>query len=148
MTTAVHQAPDLHERLEGYRPGPSRPHNQANVRAKTSYLADLLGSAGSGLRAAGLGPVYPYGHSRRIQLPPGLPVAAYCEVRLMASQSYTRLTLVTLAPSGNPQESEALLEMLRRRYADVLATGAGTPLRAMSPSKPSPVSRSRGGAES
>lgn len=85
------------------------------------YLADLLSNAGTGLRAVGLGPIRPHGHSRRIELPADLTVAPRAEVRLMASQSCTRLTLVTLAPSGNPQESETLLEMLRGRYAEALA---------------------------
>jgi hypothetical protein len=159
-TTAVHLAPGLQGRLQGYaekrdwpvtraaaflievgldreEPGTAlsatpranerQPHNQANVRAKRIYLADLLSGAGTGLDAAGLGPVRPHGHSRWIALPPDLSLAAHSEVRLMASQSYTRLTLVTLAPSGNPQESEALLELLRERYAEALAAHLPAP---------------------
>ena len=124
-TTAVHLVPGLRERE------PPRPHNQANTRAKRAYLADLLSNAETGLRAIGLNSVRQYGHSRRIQLPPELPLAAHSEVRLMASQSYTRLTLVALAPAGNRQESEALLELLRHRYADPLTARlpAGTDLR-------------------
>src|SRR5262249_35918415 len=122
---AVHLAPGRYER------GLPRPHNQANVRAKRIYLADLLSNAETGLRAVGLNSIRTYGHSRRIQLPPDLPIAAHSEVRLMASQSYTRLTLVALAPAGIRQESEALLELLRQRYADVLTARlpAGTNLR-------------------
>lgn len=39
----------------------------------------------------------------------------------MAGQFYTRLTLVTLAPSGSQDESRAILELLRQRYEDALA---------------------------
>jgi hypothetical protein len=97
-----------------------RLHNQENVHAKAVYLADLLSAAGPGLRAAGLGPIRPHGHSRRIALPADLAVAAVSEIRLMASQSCTRLNLVTLSRSGNPYESEALLELLKQRYGDTL----------------------------
>jgi len=39
----------------------------------------------------------------------------------MAGRTYTRLTLVALAPSGNRDASEAILELLRERYGDALA---------------------------
>jgi hypothetical protein len=79
----------------------------------------------------GYGPIRPYGHSRRIGLPPDLAVADRSEVRLMAGRSYTRLTLVALSPSGSRDESEAILELLRERYHDALAARlpAGTDIR-------------------
>jgi hypothetical protein len=38
----------------------------------------------------------------------------------MAGKNYTRLALVALAPSGSRDESEAVLELLRQRYENVM----------------------------
>lgn len=99
--------------------------------AYQQYMDAVLGRAGPAVLKLGYGSIHPYGHSRRIDLPPDLPVADRSEVRLMAGRSYTRLTLVALAPSGSREESEATLELLRQRYEDALAARlpAGTEVR-------------------
>jgi hypothetical protein len=92
----------------------------------------VLERVGPAVLKLGYGAVRPCRHSRRIDLPPDLPVASRSEVRLMAGQSYTRLTLVALAPSGSRDESEVILEVLRHRYEGALAVrlpaGTGHPL--------------------
>lgn len=89
--------------------------------AYKQYMDAILERAGPAVLRLGCGSIRPYGHSRRIDLPRDLPVAGRSEVRLMAGRSYTRLTLVTLAPSGSQDESQAILELLRQRYEDALA---------------------------
>jgi hypothetical protein len=44
----------------------------------------------------------------------------------MAGRTYTRLTLVALAPSGSREEGEATLELLRERYEAALAPRLAT----------------------
>lgn len=98
--------------------------------AYKQYMDAVLERAGPAVLKLGYGSIRPYGHSRRIDLPPDLPLAGRSGVRLMAGQSYTRLTLVALAPSGSRDESGAILELLRRRYEDALdRLPAGTEVR-------------------
>jgi hypothetical protein len=40
----------------------------------------------------------------------------------MAGQRFTRVNLVALSPSGSPAESEVVLELLRNRYGEELAS--------------------------
>ena len=101
---------------------PRQAGNPANEQANRAYMAVVLDRAGPALHAAGYGPFRSHGHSRRIELPADLFLAGRSEVRLMASQSYTRLTLVALSTSGDRDESEAVLEALRQRYEATLAT--------------------------
>ena len=110
---------------------PRQSSNPAADLAYKQYMEAVLERAGPALLRLGYGPIRPYGHSRRIELPPDLPVASRSEMRLMAGRSYTRLTLVALATSGSREESEATLELLRQRYEDALAARfpAGTQVR-------------------
>lgn len=110
---------------------PRQIRNPAADVAYRQYMDAILERAGPAVLELGYGSIRPYGHSRRIDLPPDLPVADRCEVRLMAGRSYTRLTLVALAPTGSRDESEAILELLRQRYEDALAARlpAGTEVR-------------------
>lgn len=100
---------------------PRQSGNLAADLAYKQYMDAILGRAGPAVLKLGYGSIRPYGHSRRIDLPPDLPLVNRSEVRLMAGRSYTRLTLVALAPSGSRDESEATLELLRQRYEDALA---------------------------
>lgn len=100
---------------------PRQSSNPAADLAYKEYMDAVLERAGPAVMKLGYGPIRPYGHSRRIGLPSDLPAASHSEVRLMAGRTYTRLTLVALAPSGNRDGSEAVLELLRERYGDALA---------------------------
>jgi hypothetical protein len=100
---------------------PRQSGNLAADLARKRYIDAILERVGPAVLKLGYGSIRPYGHSRRIDLPPDLPLADRSEVRLMAGQSYTRLTLVALSPSGSRREGDVILELTRLRYADALA---------------------------
>lgn len=95
---------------------PRQAGNPASQQASRRYIDAILERVTPALRAVGYGLPSNYGHSRRIELPSDLPLARWSEVRLMASQTYTRLTLVARGPSNDRLENEAILELLRERY--------------------------------
>lgn len=95
---------------------PRQAGNPATQQAIRRYIDAILERVAPALRMLGYGPPSSYGHSRRIELPAELAIAESSEVRLMASQSYTRLTLVARGPSNDRFENEAILELLRQRY--------------------------------
>jgi hypothetical protein len=100
---------------------PRQSSNPANEQANRLYIDAVLTQAAPALEALGCGAPRSHGHSRRIALPADLAVAQYSEIRVMASQTYTRLTLVARGPSQERAENEAILDVLQERYQSALS---------------------------
>jgi hypothetical protein len=101
---------------------PRQGGNPITELANREYVDAVLEAAAPNLRALGFHHPRGYGHSRRIGLPSDLPVSRLSEVRMMASQAYTRLTIVARSPSQDRNENEAILELLRERYESTLGS--------------------------